>query len=162
SRQPAQRFVTGAAGLSQLRAEFRLCRHLLEQPPSSAACHGDGKWRDSLGQPASVVLAVAVSVCHGVDGGEPFQRAAYGTLWRGAADGGYRIFSSAAGDHTFAGPGLDFENGGWDGLEGQAFTGAVCGCDWCDDGFALDLGGDFRGGGVDLVDSGPADREGRV
>ena len=35
--------VAAAAGVPQLRAELRLCRHLLEQPPSHAACLHDGR-----------------------------------------------------------------------------------------------------------------------
>ena len=30
------------------------------------ACHGD--WADALGQPTSLVLAIADSLCHGLDG----------------------------------------------------------------------------------------------
>jgi hypothetical protein len=49
---------------------FRLCRHLLEQPPSHAACLRRGQRCDALGQSAPLVLALAISVHYGMDGGK--------------------------------------------------------------------------------------------
>ena len=50
-----------APGLSELRAELRLRRHLLEQPsPHAARVHEDLR-RDAVGKPASALLAFAVS-----------------------------------------------------------------------------------------------------
>ena len=51
---------------------------------------------DALGQPAPVVLAVAVSVRHGLDGREPLRRRAHGALRRRAADGRDRLLHPAA------------------------------------------------------------------
>ncbi len=58
-----------AAGLSQLCLEFRLCRHLLEQPSSLCftICKRAHRWH-VVGQPASAVLAVADPVRHRLDG----------------------------------------------------------------------------------------------
>src|SRR5437016_1558785 len=84
-----------------------------------------------LGEPAPVVLAVAVSVCYRLDGGESFQRTTHRTLRRRATDGRRRVLPASAGDHPLAGTGLDFEKGGWPGLEGQALACAVYSCDCC-------------------------------
>ena len=78
----ARRDLDGAAavdpGVPQLCAELRLRRHLLEQPPPHAARVSQGDGADAVGQPASAVLAVAVSLRHGLDGREPFRRGAIG------------------------------------------------------------------------------------
>ena len=73
-------------GVRQLRAELRLRRHLLEQPPPHAPRGRQGERRHSLGQPAPAVLAVAHSVRHGLDGREPFRADAGRAVRRGAAD----------------------------------------------------------------------------
>ena len=117
--------LPAAAGVPQLRPEFRLCRHLLEQPPSHVACLHHGHGRDAVGQPAPVVLAVVVSLCHRLDGGEPFHRGAHRALRRGAADGRNRVLPAATGDHPRARAGLDPEKSGRARLEGQAVAGAV-------------------------------------
>src|SRR5215472_3072322 len=160
SRRQPERLVARTTGLPQLCPEFRLCRHLLEQSPSPAACHYDGNGRDPLGEPAPVVLAVVVSVCYRLDGGESFQRTTHRTLRPCAADGRHRVLPAPAGDHPLAGIGLDFEKGGWPGLEGQALACAVYGCDCCYRACAMDLRGDFRGRCADLVHSRPANRTG--
>jgi hypothetical protein len=56
---------------------FNLRGHLLEQPSPHAAHRPRGVRPDPVGQLASALLAVAVSVRHGVDGGEPLRAAAY-------------------------------------------------------------------------------------
>src|SRR5438445_9871 len=160
SRRQPERVVARTAGLPQLRPEFRLCRHLLEQPPSPAACHHNGNGRDSLGEPAPVVLAVAVSVCYRLDGGESFQRTTHRTLRPRAVAGRQRVLPAPAGDHPLAGTGIDSEEGGWPGLEGQALACAIYGCDCCHLAFAVDLRGDFRGRCADLAHSRPAYRKG--
>src|SRR5262245_35144377 len=92
--------------------------------------------------------------------GESFQRTTHRTLRRGAADGRHRVLPPPAGDHPLAGTGLDFEKGGWTGLEGQALACAVYRCDCCYLACAMDLRGDFRGRCADLVHSRPANRKG--
>src|SRR5436309_6554728 len=52
----------------ELRAQLRVRRHLLEQPPPHVSCGPPRQRRDPVGQPASAVLAVARAVRHGVDG----------------------------------------------------------------------------------------------
>ena len=52
----------------KLHSEFQFRRHLLEQPPSLAACVQRRDWRNTLGQSSPVVLAFAISVHHWVDG----------------------------------------------------------------------------------------------
>ena len=51
-----------------LRAELRLHRHLLEQPPPHVPGRRAGRRCRAVGQPAPAVLAVAVPVHHRVDG----------------------------------------------------------------------------------------------
>ena len=51
--------------------------------------------RHPVGEPASAVLAVAVSVRDGVDGREPLRADAHGGLRLRAADGGHRLLHSA-------------------------------------------------------------------
>src|SRR6266542_3823824 len=53
---------TSAAGVVELRIKFHLPRHLLEQPSSSVSGYRGGQRRNSVGQPSSPVLAVALSV----------------------------------------------------------------------------------------------------
>src|SRR5215472_2727280 len=54
ARRPCARLGAAGADVSQLRLEFRLCRHLLEQPPSHAACLHRGDGCNALGQSAPV------------------------------------------------------------------------------------------------------------
>src|SRR5215472_4291285 len=151
SRRQPERLVASTADLPQLRPEFCLCRHLLEQPPSPAACHHDGNGRGPLGEPAPVILAVLVSICYRLDGGESFRRTTHGTLWRRAADGCHLVLRAPAVDHPLTGTRLDSQKGGWPGLEGQALARAVCGCDCCHLAFTVDLRGDFRRCCADLA-----------
>ena len=108
---PHEPSLDGAAAavprVPELRAELRLRRHLLEQPPSHAARVTRGHRRHPVGQPAPAVLAVAGSVRHRLDGREPLRAAADRALRRRAADGGDRLLDAAAADHRVAGAGLD-------------------------------------------------------
>src|SRR5277367_4796735 len=56
--------------IGQLRLEFLVRGDLLEQPPPYAAYVQKGDRRNSLGEPAFVVLAVTDTVCDRVDGGK--------------------------------------------------------------------------------------------
>ena len=118
--------AAAAAGFLQLRAELRLYRHLLEQPSPHAACREARHRRRALGQPASVVLAVAVSVRHRLDGREPFCATADGALRRRAADGGDRLLDSRRHDHPGRGPGLASGQGGRQGSQGQTIGRRLC------------------------------------
>ena len=72
-----------------------------------------GHRRHSLGQPASAFLAVAVSVCHWLDGRESLRRVTYGTLRRGTPGGGRCLLDTSADDYCSAGTGFTAENGNW-------------------------------------------------
>src|SRR5262249_40590234 len=132
-----------AAGVPELRPKFSLCRHLLEQPSSHAArlYHSDGC--DALGKSAPVVLALAISVHHRVDGGEPFHFAAHRGLRSSAVDGWNRILPASASDHPRARAGLDLEESDRARLEGQAIAGAVYRSHRGDPAFLVDRAGDF-------------------
>ena len=110
-RSDLARAAALAAGVFQLRAELRLRRHLLEQSSSHVARHQAGHRRHPVGQSASVVLAVAVSLHHGVDRRKPFGAGAVGGVRRGAADGGHRLFHLAAAHHRLARLGLAARSG---------------------------------------------------
>src|SRR5438094_7825152 len=58
--------------LLNLRSEFRVYRHLLEQPSPLAARNSACERRNSVGQPASSILAVAGSIRDRLDGGNRF------------------------------------------------------------------------------------------
>src|SRR5438093_379069 len=83
----ARRSVAVAPGIPQLWPQLHLYRHLLEQPPSLAAHLHDGYWRDVVGEPALVVLAIPASVRDRLDGGEPVQHSTDRALRRNASDG---------------------------------------------------------------------------
>ena len=80
----------------ELRAELHLSRHLLEQPSSSVPSHGPGQRRNSLGQPASALLAVALSIHDGVDGRESSRLNADRRIRFRSTDGSYRLSNSAS------------------------------------------------------------------
>src|SRR5258708_20905347 len=157
--RPSARFGAAATSVPQLCPELPLRRYLLEQPPSHAACQHGGERRDAMGQPAPLVLAIVVSVRHGMDGRNPFHRGAHCALRRGAVDGRDRILLAPADDHPRARPGFNPEKGDRSRLEGQAVAGALPRCDRCDAAFAVDRPGGLRGCGADLADSGPAYRK---
>lgn len=113
-----------------------------------------------LSQPLSVVLAIAVSVRHRMDGREPFHRRAHRTVWRGASDGRDRILPAPAGNHPRARPGFTPEKSGRQRLEGKALACAVSYCNRRDVAFAMDRPGGLCGRRADLADSGSAYRKG--
>ena len=98
-----RRAATAPARFSQLCAELRLRRHLLEQPSPHAARDQPRHRPDAVGESSFAVLAVAVSVCHGLDGREPFRRCALGRLRRRPVDGGDSLLDTAADDHQHEG-----------------------------------------------------------
>lgn len=61
ARYRHRRVETFVAGVSELRAELSLRRHLLEQSSLYAACHSKDQRYHVMGQPALVVLAVPIS-----------------------------------------------------------------------------------------------------
>ena len=60
-----------------------------------------------------LLLALAVSVHHGMDGGEPLHRCAHRTLRICAADGRDCVRDPAADNHSRARTGFDLEEGNW-------------------------------------------------
>src|SRR5215467_11216492 len=157
--KPCGRFGAISADLSQLHIEFRLCRHLLEQPSSHAACRRRGNGCNALGQLASVVLAIIVSLRHRVDGGKPFHRGAHRALWRGAADGRDCVFAAPAGDHPRTRAEFNLKKSDRPRLEGQAITGAIYLSDRSYPAFLVDRPGDSCDRRADLADSRPAYRK---
>ena len=134
--RPPEGVRSGRAEIGSLPAvffsyvlEFRLRRHLLEQPSSHAPCHEEGERRDSLGESASVVLAVAVSVHDGVDGetgnGIASAASADGGLWFRAADGGDGLLYFAMRHYSQRRSACDACGGDWVGLEGETFARAI-------------------------------------
>jgi hypothetical protein len=77
-------------------AELYLPRHLLEQPSSFIPGHAGSQRRDSVGQSSSVVLAVALSIHHSLDGRKPPRRNPDRYLWLRVADGGNCLLCTAA------------------------------------------------------------------
>jgi hypothetical protein len=69
------RIAAVSADLLQLRFEFRLRRHLLEQPPSHVAHLYGGDGRNAVGKLAPAVLAVVIPLRYRVDGGNHFTAA---------------------------------------------------------------------------------------
>ena len=61
------------AGLSHLRPQLRVPRHLLEQPSPHAARRRPHQRQGAVGESAPAVLAVADSVRHRLDGTEPLR-----------------------------------------------------------------------------------------
>ncbi len=80
-------------------SEFRVYRHLLEQPSPLAARNSACERRNSVGQPASSILAVAGSIRDRLDGGESFRFVAGRCVRDRAAVGGYCIFHPHKGSH---------------------------------------------------------------
>src|SRR3954471_12622900 len=153
------RFETSAGGISQLRLKFPLCRHLLEQSPSYAACRHYSDRGNALGQSALVVLALVISVCDRLDGGKPLHRSAHRALWCSPAHGRDRILRSPTDDHLRARAGINSQEGSWPRLERQAFTAAVCLSNRRRITFRVDRASDPRGRRVDLADPGSAHQE---
>src|SRR5438309_10258656 len=88
-----------AAGVSELRAELHLSWHLLEQSSSPPAHDQTGQRRHSLGESAPAVLAITVSVCDGVDRGEPCCADANRLVRMRAVDGSHCVLHFATDDH---------------------------------------------------------------
>src|SRR5207249_933110 len=80
-----------ATGAALVRAVVCLPGHLLEQSPSPLSAGETRERVDPVGESAPAVLAVADSVCHRMDGTEPFSAAAGCDVWRGAAVRGDRL-----------------------------------------------------------------------
>ena len=144
---------------SQLRAELRLPGHLLEQSPPHAACLPQGDRADALGQPASPVLAVAGSLRHGLDGGEPLcavPSALYGVVLLMAAIAYWilqQLIIASQGPDSLLKKAV---GGDWKGK-----LSPVLYADRHPDGLlvAMDLPGALRPGRADLARAGPAHRE---
>src|SRR2546427_445384 len=66
---------------------------------------------DLMGEPASIVLAVALSFCNGLDGRKPFCPSAHGDLRRGDVAGGIRVSNSSDRDCCRAGRQLETRRG---------------------------------------------------
>ena len=118
--------ASAPAGLSQLRAELRLRRHLLEQSPPHAPCHRTRHRRHALGKSSSSVLALAVSVRHRMDGRKPLRTDTIGALRPRSADGGRRLLDLAATHHRLPRPRLRPQEGYRQRLEGKTLSSALC------------------------------------
>ena len=116
-----------AARLPQLRPELRLRRHLLEQSPPHAARHRARHRSHALGKPSSVVLALALSVRHRMDGRKPLRArcpsALYGLVLLMAAIA-YWILQQLI--IAAEGPASRSQKGGRQRLEGKTFSPALC------------------------------------
>src|SRR6185312_14262563 len=124
-RTHAGRPAAACPGAARLRVEFRLRRHLLEQPSPHAVSVSSGVGCRTMGEPASAVLAVAVPVHHRLDGRKLPGRAADRGLWRGVADGGDCVLDSSANPDRGGRRRFDAAAGDRFGLEGQALAGAL-------------------------------------
>src|ERR1051325_9130193 len=85
-----------------------------------------GDRKDALGEPASALLAVAVSIRHRLDGGESLRCPPLRTLRRRALGGGDCVLDSPAADHARARPPVAVEGRDRQRLEGEGLAGAVC------------------------------------
>ena len=145
-------------GLPDLRAEFRLPRHLLEQPSSPVEGRRQGDRRDDVGESALAVLAVALPVCHRLDGRKSFHDRAHRGVRRRSAAGGHRLLRAAERHHCR--PGLRLETGGGHRSRFQRQTVSRSLCRRRGGGIfpALDFLWLLRVGGIDVARSRPADR----
>ena len=91
--------VSGAdavtAGFFELRTQFYLRGNLLEQPASHAAYDATCYRRYFMGQSPSSVLAISLSLRHGMDGREPRGARSHGGLWRDPPVGRHRVLHFA-------------------------------------------------------------------
>src|SRR5437868_13672896 len=99
---------------------------LLEQSSSHAVRVAPGYRTCLVDQSSSVVLAVSLSICDRVDGREPLRARSLGVLWPRIADGGDCVLDLAAGDHRLRRFWLGAQESSWQGLEGKAFSSALC------------------------------------
>ena len=84
-----------ALGVSRVHSQFRVSRHLLEQPPSPVAReHPHHRW-GPVGEPSSAVLAVDRPVRHGLDGTLCLRADSDRRLRAGVADGCGRVHDPA-------------------------------------------------------------------
>ncbi len=67
----SRRAHTARSRVPELRTQFYISGHLLEQPSPPAPCVPTREWRRPLGQSALIVLVVISPLCHGLDGREP-------------------------------------------------------------------------------------------
>jgi hypothetical protein len=74
--------TAGFSCFLQLCYEFRVRRHLLEQPSSPSACGAACHRRRPVGELAFVVLVVADAIRYRLDGGEPLCSLAGGVVRR--------------------------------------------------------------------------------
>jgi hypothetical protein len=143
--------------IGQLRLEFLVRGDLLEQPPPYVAYVQKGDRRDSLGEPAFVVLVVTDTVCDRMDGGKVLGGRAFRFIWRGAVDVGDCLCDFARTNYLFAAREFAVEEGGRKRLEGESLGGDFlvrdCG------GFpgGLDFAAVVRGCGADLASAGSPD-----
>lgn len=126
TRRPVGGPGARSANISKLCLEFFLRRHLLEQPPPFAAdVHLSNRY-DALGQSASLVLALAISVYHRLDGRKPLHRGAYRALRSGVVDGRNLLFTALADHHRRPRTGFSPEESDWTRLERETIDAAVC------------------------------------
>jgi len=81
ARRGPRRDPADGAGVPRLRAELRVHRHLLEQPPSPAAHRVSHRRPDHVGEPASAVLVVARAGGDRLARREPVRGGPDGGLW---------------------------------------------------------------------------------
>src|SRR5260370_32158196 len=117
--------VAAAAGVPELRPEFRLRRYLLEQSPSHAAGDPEGKRLELVGQFAPPVLVIAHPLRHPLDGREQFPAGTDRSLRRDSGDRGDRLLDLAAGNHRGAGGDLAPRSRRWQGPQRPALPRAL-------------------------------------
>jgi hypothetical protein len=110
---------------SELRVEFHLRRHLLEQPSPHVSFHETRDRRHPVGEPAPAVLVVALSVHDGLDGRKPSRADSHSCLWLRAADGSHRVLHSGTHHHCPARTRLPTRSGGWEGPQRQTLAGVL-------------------------------------
>ena len=104
ARHRARRAAAAAAGLPQLRAELRLRRHLLEQPPPHAALHPASQRGRSCGR--TCTCCSGCRWCRSSPawmGENHFASVPDGALRRGAADGRHGVHGFATADPAIGG-----------------------------------------------------------
>jgi hypothetical protein len=143
----------------QLCSEFLIRRHLLEQPSSHAPYLHRGDGRNALGQLASAVLAVAISIYHRVDGAKPLHHGTHGAIRNRTVASRDRLLPAPAGDHPRARAGINPQEGSRPRLERQAVAAVVCPSNRCGVTFCVARARDPCDSCTDLADSGSAYRK---
>src|SRR5215475_3210314 len=87
--------------------------------------HPPSDGSNSLGQPAPAVLAVAHTICDGLDGREPPRLDPRGALRPGTLDGRHRLLDAAAADPACGGAAVRLGHGAGSRRKGEALDDAL-------------------------------------